>query len=186
VELIFLDVHMQEGLDGIETAKRIREFNEKVEIIFMTALIEYARYGYEVNARRYLMKCLSYDEFKANLNPCIDLLLNKKDVYVILNTKQETNRIFVDDILYIETDNRDILIHTVKTDYRYNMSMKQIEKILNQERFYRCHTSYIVNLTKIDMIENNMITIGKQSIPVSKYRIKELKVKLAGLLGMAF
>jgi DNA-binding LytR/AlgR family response regulator len=181
-DLILLDIQMNK-MNGIETAKEIRKFDKKVEIIFMTASADYARYGYEVNAYRYLMKCQSYEEFKDNLNPCIDMLLEKKDEYLLLNSKKESTKIIVDDILFIETDRRDVVIHTEYRDYRHSMSMKQIEKMLNQKKFYRCHTSYIVNLLKIDIIENNTITLGDNLIPISKHRLKDLKIKLASALG---
>ena len=181
-DFVLLDIQMDK-MNGIETAKKIRKFDKKVEIIFMTATADYARYGYEVNAYRYLMKSQSHDEFRDNLNPCIDMLLDKKDEYLLLNGKKESIKIFVDDILFIETDRRDVIIHTEYRDYRHNMSMKQIERMLNQKKFYRCHTSYIVNLVKVDIIENNTITLGDNLIPISKHRSKDLKIKLASALG---
>ena len=54
-DIIFLDINMEE-LDGLETARRIREISAKVSIVFVTAYITYALDGYKVNAVRYLLK----------------------------------------------------------------------------------------------------------------------------------
>ncbi|VFE00383.1 two-component response regulator VirR-like [Clostridioides difficile] len=62
------------------------------------------------------------------------------------------------------------------------MSMKQAEKLLCENGFFRCHTSFIVNLRRIEDLRDNMITINEQFIPISKYRLKDLKVALTSLL----
>ncbi|MCO4270882.1 two-component system response regulator RgaR [Clostridioides difficile] len=181
IDIIFLDIQMKD-INGIEVAKKIRKFDEKVEIIFTTAFSEYAPQGYEVRAYRYLVKPIEYSNFAMGVNLCIDNLQRKKERYIVLNSKKGFNRILIDSILYVETVKRDLVVHTIGRDYKANMSMKQAEKSLCENGFFRCHTSFIVNLRRIEDLRDNMITINEQFIPISKYRLKDLKVALTSLL----
>ncbi|MDC9428716.1 two-component system response regulator RgaR, partial [Clostridioides difficile] len=84
-DIIFLDIQMKD-INGIEVAKKIRKFDEKVEIIFTTAFSEYAPQGYEVRAYRYLVKPIEYSNFAMGVNLCIDNLQRKKERYIVLNS----------------------------------------------------------------------------------------------------
>ncbi|HAU5147864.1 TPA: response regulator, partial [Clostridioides difficile] len=97
-------------INGIEVAKKIRKFDEKVEIIFTTAFSEYAPQGYEVRAYRYLVKPIEYSNFAMGVNLCIDNLQRKKERYIVLNSKKGFNRILIDSILYVETVKRDLVV----------------------------------------------------------------------------
>ena len=70
-DIILLDIQM-DGLDGMETARKIREFDDNVEIIFITSFVEYALEGYEVNAYRYLLKPVKDEDFRTSLINCLN------------------------------------------------------------------------------------------------------------------
>ena len=63
IDLLFLDIQMN-GLNGMDVARRIREFDNNVEIIFTTSVLDYVCEGYEVNAYRYMLKPIEYNIFK--------------------------------------------------------------------------------------------------------------------------
>ena len=91
-------------------------------------------------------------------------------------------KIKFDDILYIETSKRQLIIHTTNGYEIIKMSMRKLEKILNKD-FFRCHNSFIVNLEKINKIDVSDIYINNATIPISKYRRKQLKARLIEVLG---
>ena len=61
IDILLLDIQMGQ-INGMDTARKIRELDDKVEIIFITSLIEYVLEGYEVRAYRYLIKPIKYDD----------------------------------------------------------------------------------------------------------------------------
>ena len=153
IDLLFLDIQMN-GLNGMDVARRIREFDNNVEIIFTTSVLDYVCEGYEVNAYRYMLKPIEYNIFKNNM----------------------------DDILYIETSKRQLIIHTINGHEIIKMSIRKLEKLLNKD-FFRCHNSFIVNLEKINKIDVSDIYINNATIPISKHRRKQLKARLIEVLG---
>lgn len=182
LDIILLDIQM-EKLTGMDVARKIREFDSKIEIIFTTAIWDYLQEGYEVKAYRYLMKPISYDNFKKNIGACIESLLKSDESCLVLQSKDSINRVLIDSILYIETDRRELIVHTTDDIFTIRMSMGKLEKMLSDRNFFRCHTSFLVNLKKIEQLEHNEITIENNKIPVSKHRIKDFKIKLTSVLG---
>ena len=77
IDLLFLDIQMN-GLNGMDVARRIREFDNNVEIIFTTSVLDYVCEGYEVNAYRYMLKPIEYNIFKNNMGKCIENIIKKK------------------------------------------------------------------------------------------------------------
>ncbi|MFI3211145.1 MAG: LytTR family DNA-binding domain-containing protein [Peptostreptococcaceae bacterium] len=182
LDLLFLDIQMSD-LNGMDTARKIREFDNNVEIIFTTSLLDYVCEGYEVNAYRYMLKPIEYSIFEANIKKCIETIEKKRDDYLTINDKSKLIKVKLDDILYIETSSkRELIIHTIDRHETIKISMRKIEKLLNQN-FFRCHNSFIVNLEKVSRIDLLDIYINNNIIPISKHRIKELKARLIDVLG---
>ena len=65
----------------------------------------------------------------------------------------------------------------------YGGDKDEIDKILREHGFFRCHNSYIVNLKLVESMNSNTLKIGEKYIPISKYRVKELKLALTNILG---
>ncbi|RDY23368.1 DNA-binding response regulator [Romboutsia maritimum] len=182
IDILLLDVQMP-GLDGMETARKIRGFDNKVEIIFITGVIDYIQDGYEVRAYRYLLKPIKFDELKKHIISCIELIENYKDKYILIKEKGNIYKIFIEDILYLEVNRKDMKIYTKDKVYEFVMSMKLAEEELGKYKFFRCHKSFLVNLKKVEYIEKNVLIIQKYKIPISKYRLREVKLELLNVLG---
>ena len=181
LDLLFLDIQMS-NLNGMDAARKIRELDIKVEIIFTTAVLDYVCEGYEVNAYRYMLKPIDYNIFKNNMSKCIENIIKKKSYYLTISDKSKLIKIKFDDILYIETSKRQLIIHTTNGYEVIKMSMRKLEKFLNKD-FFRCHNSFIVNLEKINKIDVSDIYINNATIPISKHRRKQLKARLIEVLG---
>lgn len=182
LDILIMDIQMK-LINGIDTAKKIREFDESVEIIFMSSFSEFMQEGYEVKAYRYILKPINEKMFLKNILSCIDEVIRKKNNYLTLNVKNYLDRIRIDSIIYIETDRPNILIYTFNNMYTIKMSISKIENILKKYGFFRCHNSYIVNLKLVESMNSSVILVEGKEIPISKYRLKELKIAITNILG---
>lgn len=179
IDVVFLDIQMPQ-LNGIEFAKIIPK---STKIIFTTAYSNYAVEGFRVNALDYLLKPINYDEFLAAANRALSWheLNNrpaeaqpKEDIktdgeYIILKSEYKLVQINVKDILYIEglKDYVKVTIDGSDKSIMSLLNMKSIEQALPPSLFMRVHRSFIVNLSKITVIERNRIVFGKVQIPIS-------------------
>lgn len=92
-------------------------------------------------------------------------------------------RIPIDSILYVETESRYVLIHTDKKTYKSRVGISNIERELECTKFYRCHRCYLINLKKVEGMKQNSVLIKGEEIIVSRYKFKELRIKLTSILG---
>lgn len=173
IDLVFLDIQMSE-LNGIEFAKVIPS---DCKIVFITAFEQYALDGFKANALDYLLKPVNYREFigaaKKALNwfEMVESSKQHKDSeeYIIVKSEYKLIQIAVSNILYIEglKDYVKIYLEDSNSSIMSLMSLKTLEASLPQDRFMRVHRSFIVQTSKIKVIERNRIVFGKQYIPIS-------------------
>lgn len=181
IDIFLIDIQLNE-INGMDTARKIRETDNKAEIIFITSLIEYALEGYEVRAYRYLIKPVKYDDLKTHILNCIKEI-DIKNKHIII--KKQGNRIKLDisEITYIEVQKENITIHTLNKTYETKGTMNNIEKEINCSRFYRCHKSFLVNLEHIKSIKQYIAVLeNSEEVPISRYRFKDTKDRFFDLI----
>lgn len=183
VDIFLLDILMDE-LNGMDTARKIREIDDKnVEIIFTTSLVDYIQEGYEVRAYRYLLKPLKFEDLKRHMISCINDI-REKNKYIFINGKSDILKIKANDITYIEIQKRDMTIHTKKGDHQVKSTMDKVEKYLNNSNFYRCHKSFLVNMEYVDSIKQYVAILeNKEEVPISRHRFKDFKIKFLRFMG---
>ncbi|EMJ4245499.1 response regulator transcription factor [Clostridioides difficile] len=183
VDILFLDIQMDK-LTGMDTARKIREFDSNVEIVFTTAIIDYIHEGYEVRAYRYLLKPLEYDYILKHTKACINDLMKNKET-IVIKDRLQTVIIQINDILYIEVLRKEITIYTKEDKYSLKTTMKSVEDSLVKKNFFRCHRGYLINLKKVSSLreKESVVIIDNAEIPVSRYKLKSLKMNLAHILG---
>ncbi len=166
VDLIFLDIQM-DGLSGFGLIETMRE---RPEIILTTAHDKYAMKGYEFSVADYLLKPFTFERFlhaASKVNSKIAPDMNHAS-YVFIKTEHRHERIFVDDILYIE-GRRDY--RKIQTREKAIMTMDtfgELEKTLPSHLFCRVHKSWMVSMKQIELVERDRITISKATIPISE------------------
>lgn len=184
VDIFILDIQM-EKINGMDVARKIREIDKnKPEIIFTTSLVEYIQEGYEVRAYRYLLKPIKYENLKKHILSCIDEVINKKDKFILIENKNETYKIKIEEITYIEIHRKDMSMHTESKIYKTKMTMDKIEKELKNYNFYRCHKSFLVNIDYVENIKQYVAILdNKEEVLVSRHRFKDFKHKFLSSLG---
>lgn len=175
VDLMFVDINMPD-LNGLEFVKSLEQ---PPKVVFVTAYGEFALEGFRVDAVDYLLKPVGYNDFLKSANKVkawFDILENKPEEvtsnkeFLFIKSEYKILRINFQDIKYIEAMSEYIRIHLMSAKpVMTQLSMKSIEDQLPSDTFMRVHRSYIVNLSKISVIERNRIVFdGNVYIPVSE------------------
>ncbi|AUA27913.1 TPA: response regulator transcription factor [Clostridioides difficile] len=182
IDIFFLDIKMLQ-LTGMDVAKIIRETNDTSEIIFITSIVDYIQEGYKVRAYRYLLKPIDFGDLNESILSCISDIIKKRENFMLIENKGIINKILINSIMYIEVRKKVLTIHTKNDTYYTKNSMDKIELELEKYNFFRCHKSYLINLEYIQFICKKTVVINDEDVPVSKYRMADLKKKLTYVLG---
>ncbi len=178
-DIIFLDIEMPE-MDGITLARKIREISDKANIVFLTGHVEYALEGYEVNALRYLTKPVQTDKLKEVMRFVGEKNRNKKQL--IIKEDGEEILLDIDEIIYMEAQNQNVLIHTKKKNHLIRYNLGEYEEELKKDGFFRIHRGYLIPLSKVKkLVKNDVILEGRGgdiTLPVSRNALKSLKEAL--------
>jgi DNA-binding LytR/AlgR family response regulator len=184
VDLIFLDIQMPD-LTGFEL---LNSLNKKPLVIFTTAYPNFALESYEMNAVDYLVKPIPFDRILKAVNkvkerfnvtqvPIIDSQAQSSiPDYIFVKTEYKTIKIFLSEILYIESQKDYVTFHLNSEKVMSLLSIKSVEAFLPQDQFIRVHRSFIIAINKIDAIERNNILIQKNNIPVGDNYKEAFKV----------
>ena len=154
-DILLLDIEM--GLmDGVSMAKKIRQDNDAVQIIFITGYSDYIAEGYEVNALHYLMKPVKEVKLFSVLERAIEKI-SKNDVVLNMETANGMVRIPIYQIRFAEVFGNYVTIHA-NDEVVVKMTLNEIEKLLD-ERFYRVGRSVIVNLNEVSRVTKTEIKL---------------------------
>jgi DNA-binding LytR/AlgR family response regulator len=165
-DILLLDIEMGK-INGIELAKKIREENNAVQIVFITGFPDYITEGYEVSALHYLMKPVCADKLSSVLNKAVRCL-GSADKSLIFSVNGEAVRVPVSDIIFVEAFAHSCTVTLVTDTLEIKSGISDIEKLLGDE-FIRCHRSYIIGLKYIKRISKTDVTLDTGAkIPLSR------------------
>lgn len=165
-DLLCLDILM-DGESGMELARKVRAVNEKVSILFITGSREFLKDGYEVRPIQYLFKPIQRTELADALQT--DLRLHHCVQNVTLTFGGKTTVLPVEEIWYVESCNHDVVLFSTHGSQQFRLSLTELEHRLPQERFCRCHNSFIVNMAHIRQIERKSICLNNDvHIPIGR------------------
>lgn len=159
-DILLLDIEMG-AMDGVTMAKRVRQDNDAVQIVFITGYSDYIAEGYDVAALHYLMKPVNREKLFSVLDRAAEKL-QKNERVLNLEMGGEMLRIPVYQIRYAEVQGNYVTIHG-KADYTVKMPLGELVKHLD-DRFYRVGRSVIVNLSYISRVTKTDISLNDGSI----------------------
>lgn len=176
VDVMFLDIKMPKII-GTEF---LRNLSHPPKVIFVTAYREFAVEGFELDAVDYLVKPVSFERFLK----AIDRLRRSSgyegvrehkvykpnpEAFIYLKIDRVRQKIFIEDILYIESWKDYVQIHFINGK---NLLIKQtisaIENLLSDHMFLRVHRSYMVSLNKISGYNSTSLRLGTTEIPIGR------------------
>ena len=171
MDLLFLDIYMKK-LNGMETARKLRQIQCKVPIIFLTASPDYAIESYEVQASGYLLKSFSEEKLMKLLNRILKTDMKRR---VAIKNRRQYRYPCTDDIMYIDSDKHNVTLHLSDGSEIITVDkLGEIEKRINEKRFLRFHQSYLVNMDYIKDVEDDFIMEDGTLVPIRVRGRKEI------------
>jgi len=159
-DILLLDIEMG-AMDGVTMAKRVRQDNEAVQIVFITGYSDYIAEGYEVAALHYLMKPVNQGKLFAVLDRAME---KRKQEERCLNLEAygELVRIPFYEIRYLDVHQNYVTVHA-RADHTVKRTLGDFEKELD-ERFCRVGRSMIVNLKYIQRVTKTEVFLSDGTV----------------------
>jgi len=173
IDILFLDIQMKD-MDGMETARKLRADKFRGFLVFITVLKEMVFQSFEVQAYDYLVKPVDDKQFEKTMERLYASMQNASEDSLLVQKGYEGRIIREDEIVFCEIIDRKIYLNLASGEVvDYYERIENLETKLNN-RFYRCHRSYLINLKHLKGYKNGTACMdnGKE-IPVSRLRSKE-------------
>lgn len=166
-DFIILDIDMPD-LNGIEAAKLLREKDEHVLLMFVTNKPQYALDGYAVDAIDYVLKPVSYPDFRLKMQKVMRFFSQNINPRLSVNTTDGIVCLNISQIFYIESQLHYLIYHTSQGNYKARGKLNDIETRLIPYHFARASVSYLVNLKHLESMNGDEITVGGNVLSVSR------------------
>ncbi len=157
-DIILLDIIMP-LLNGMDTAREIRELDKAAKIIFMTSSPEFALESYSVKASGYILKPVSLEQLSEALSDCT-AALQKEPEHLLLKSTYGYHKICLHDIEYIEAQNKSVVFF-LKSGQPLTITQPLYSfenKLLAKDGFFKCHRSYIVYMPNVGSFTLSEVT----------------------------
>lgn len=166
-DIIILDIEMK-GMNGIETAKRIRIIDKDITIAFLTSHENFAIQGYDVKAERYILKQQPEHMYREQLAALFNEYIQKNKYFEYCNNNQAFSA-KLSDILYFEVFIRQIMVHTLNVEFKYYGKLSDLEKNYSNYGFVRNGKSFLINISNIKFIDKEHIIMkNDDKIPLGR------------------
>ncbi len=184
IDILFLDVEMPD-MNGMEIARRIREFNRELMIVFVTGYRDYVFDGYEVGALDYVMKPAETKRLRGILDRAKGILTQESCRMFSFKNNDGTYRLPLSEIAFFYSDRRLVTAVTEKKEYTFYGKLDEVES--QAEEFVRIHQRYLVNPEKVDYVGHDEVHVAEKSLPISRSMKEQAVSRLARtMLGGGF
>ena len=188
-DLVLLDIELPD-MNGMEVARKLREMDGKVALIFVTNMAQYAIKGYEVEADDFVVKPVGYYDFSMKLDRVLKKLNGKDEDRIVVNNDGVLKYIAVRDIRYVEVIKHKVAYHTVEGVYEARGALKKAEAQLPEGTFAKCNNYCLVNLRYVSSVKGYNVTLSRgrgerecDELPISHPRKKDFVKALGRYLG---
>lgn len=184
-DILLMDIEMAR-MNGLQAAKKIRERDDSVVIVFITAAPQYAISGYEVQALSYVLKPVPWFAFSQELKRSIDAVRRRNDDSMLVETGTNQMRVLLSDILYIESIRHTIIIHTFDGKLSITGTLKELETRLAEHDFFRSNSCYLVNLRHVTGVrDQDSVMSNGELLRISRPRKKAFMQALTDYMAGA-
>lgn len=169
-QILLLDIRMGQ-LSGLDAARRLREENEGLCILFITSLAQFALEGYEVHAFGFLTKPLQYETFRRQILDAVHMVERRGGTVIALRGQNEVVIYQTNEILYFEVYGRIVNVVTANGSREFTVPLKEVEQQVEGKGFFRCHKSFLVNFRHICRVGTSTLEMDNgREVLLSKHR----------------
>ena len=181
-DLIFMDIKMP-NMDGMEGARRLRERDSQVKLVFVTSMAQYAAKGYEVDAMDFIVKPVSYPDLSFKMKRILNALRMSGGRELMIPQSGGMVRIGSDELLFVEVRGHKLSWHLLDRVVESRGSMEFALQALSDLEFLRPHNSYLINPRYIDWVRGYFVSVGGIELTISHPRKKEFMAELSRWYG---
>ena len=182
-DLVLMDIELSSKDNGITVSEKLRKIDTDVILVFMTNLAQYAIEGYKVNAVDYIVKPISYFDFKARNLLFSNDINSKHKEKVLIQTDGKKIVVLINDIYYIETVSHSLMYHTKTGEYKAYGALKTVQTELENFHFSMCNSCFLVNLEYVERVDGYTVTVMGNELQISHPRKKQFLKELSLFLG---
>lgn len=182
-DIVYMDMLMGK-LNGIQTAKTLRDLGFDGKIIFLTSSRDHALDAFDVTPLHYILKQETPPQrFEEILLKATALVRDLQKEWFVFENKSKQTRVLLEDIQYFEVIKRQVSLHTPGEVFCFYSQIDAVERQLAEKYFVRCHRSFVVNLKYIRSLSpTELLLSGGVSIPVGSTYLKDVKYRFSGFL----
>ena len=178
-DIIFLDIKMPK-ISGMELAKKIRKQGKQSLIVFITSAREYVFEAFDVEAFQYLLKPIQNHKLKSVLEKAAKRLqIDAYTDFLIISADRQTKKVFLKDILYIESIGRIAKIHCNEGTLETYEQIGILAEKLSDKSFFRCHKCFLVNLDYVDSFDKTEVRLENgERIMLARRRYEDFQKRI--------
>lgn len=177
-DLIFMDIEMPH-MNGMEGARRLRELDSEVKLVFVTNMAQYAAKGYEVEAMDFIVKPVAYSDFAFKMKRVMSALRRNERRELVIAQPGGIVRVSSDDLAYVEIRGHKLTYHLLDRILETRGTMDSAGEALSGADFLRPHNCYLVNPKYIDWIRGYTVSVCGEELMISHPRRREFMAELS-------
>lgn len=182
-DLYFLDIYMEESINGLELAKRLREIQEEAIICFISSSDSFYREAYDLYAVQYLLKPIQEEQVERLLDKVSKRLARNNDQKLSFQFGSQMGTISYGKILYISSREHTLSIFcTDGTVQKCKGKLNDLAIWVCGDTFMRCHQSFIVNMYHVERMTGADLLVAGEWIPVSRRYMPGVKKRYQEIL----
>lgn len=183
-DLVFLDIELP-GINGMDAARELRTLDETTPIIFVTNLAQYALHGYEVDALDFVVKPVSYFDFKLRMDKAMRTLARNARRGVTIATADGVRVVPVADIVFVDVRNHDVAYHLTSGEVlTCRLTLAKAEAGFEGSSMVRVSNNCLANMAHITSIGGDSLTMSNgETVYFSRSRKKPALATIARYLN---
>mgnify|MGYP006071041167 CR=1 FL=1 len=180
--VIFMDIELP-LMNGMEAARKLRELDRTVILIFITNMAQFACEGYGVDALDFVVKPVSYPDFRMKFSRAVSRIDAAAEREYTIRVAGGVRRVRLQDIRYVEVDRHAVLYHLEGEVVESRDTLAAVEERLRPAHFLRCAKSFLVNPRYITRVEGSEIRLGDEVVYISGNRRKAFLQEFAAWMS---
>ena len=181
-DIVLMDIEMP-GMDGMETARKLRRMDDSVVLIFVTNLAQFAISGYEVEALDFILKPVNKYSFALKLKRAAARTARRTDEFISIRTEGNIFSVRIASIKYLEVTGHYVVYHTTQGNFTEYTTLKEAYGKINKDIFVFASRSYLVNLQHVDAVNRETVVVGGDELLISRPQRKVFLTAVANYLG---